>query len=277
MENSNISWTDHTFNLAWGCSKVSPGCAHCYADDLAGRYGFDVWGKDKGRRVLSDAYWKTPYKWEKRAAATGTPEFVFCSSMADVFEDHPTINEQRERLWKLIDQTPHLIWLLLTKRPENILYFSPLRYLNHPPANVWYGTSVENQHWASERIPVLLKVPAARRFISYEPALKLVDFTQIACPNGPHGNNGYCNLCCNDYNPQMFGYIDALQMGIDWIIMGGESGPKARPMQLEWARNVRDQCKAAGVDFWFKQVGGRGKLKGGHLLDGREYYERPAA
>ncbi len=241
MQNSKIEWTDHTFNPWWGCVKVSPGCQHCYAETLNHRYGFSNWGpaKTTSRRMMSENYWKQPLRWNKEAGAAGERRRVFCASMADVFEDHPQVMEPRARLFSLIEQTPALDWLLLTKRPENINLMAP--WHGEPgmyhgwPANVWLGTSVENQEQADIRIPELLKVPAAVRFLSCEPLLGAVDIT----------TNGYLSA----------GWAGATLPGIDWIIAGGESGPGARPMHPAWVRSLRDQCIAAGVPFFFKQWG----------------------
>lgn len=263
-EYSKISWCHHTHNLAWGCVKVSDGCTNCYADTLSERYGFAIWGKHADRRRLSETYWKQPLKWEKRAAAAGVRERVFCSSMADVFENHPVINAEREKLWPLIAATPYLDWLLLTKRPGNIKRFAP--YGDAWPENVWLGVSVENQHWADVRIPKLLEIPAKVRFLSVEPMLGPVNLTRYLSdfPSDPGVRLVGGGLSGSRYIP-----------GIDWVICGGESGPQHRPLNLAWARDLRDQCSAAGVAYWFKQIGGRTPDAGGHLLDGEEYYQLP--
>ncbi|HEX3965801.1 MAG TPA: DUF5131 family protein, partial [Trebonia sp.] len=140
-DNSAIEWTTHTFNPWWGCSRVSPGCVHCYADDQAKRYGHDVWRRHGLRRMLSDANWARPLKWNRDAERAGEPAKVFCASMADVFEDHPDVAEPRKRLWGLIESTPWLIWQLLTKRPENIAGMVP--WGRDWPPSVWIGASAE--------------------------------------------------------------------------------------------------------------------------------------
>jgi protein gp37 len=228
MQNSEISWTDHTFNPWWGCIKVSPGCEHCYAETLAHRYKFNVWGpaKTTARRMMSENYWKQPIKWNAAAQSAGTRARVFCASMADVYEDHPQVRDARADLFNLIAKTPHLDWLLLTKRPENIERMGPMAWRLVPPENVWFGTSVENQEQADKRIPELLKVPARVRFLSCEPLLGAVNI-----------------------------WRDLLQGGIHWVIAGGESGHSARPMHPDWARTLRDECDASGVAFHFKQWG----------------------
>jgi protein gp37 len=252
---TGISWTDHTFNLVWGCERVSPGCAHCYAADLSARYGFDVWGKGpkhgKGdRRTLSAAYWKEPLKWNRLAERQGISKRVFCSSMADVFEDHPTVDREREKLWPLIEATPYLDWLILTKRPERIKGNVPWDGLW--PDNVWIGTSVENQHWAMERVPIIAEIPAPVKFISCEPLLGPVDLRNV---------DGW----------------DYLYSDINWVIAGGESGPKHRPMHLEWAQSLRNQCDATGTAFFFKQWGGATSKSGGDVLDGKTHHAWPYA
>ena len=265
MQNSKIEWTDHTFNPWWGCVKVSPGCEHCYAETLAHRYKFDVWGpaKTTSRRGMSANYWKQPIKWNKAAMADGARRRVFCASMADVFEDHPDVLEWRTQLFALIEQTPALDWLLLTKRPENMSRFAPAHWAGGWPANVWAMTSVENQEQAEKRIPLLLKVPAYVRGLSCEPLLGPVNVARwLCCPwcgdgdrarqdvNGTwyHENDGWARPCpTTSRGPAVH--------TIDWVIVGGESGHGARPMHPDWARSLRDQCQTAGVAFHFKQWG----------------------
>src|SRR5574342_704447 len=138
-QNSAIEWTDHTFNLVIGCHKVSPACTHCYAEAFAKRTGMARWGPPATtpRKTLSTAYWQQPVKWHARAAASGIPAKVFCSSLADVFEEHPTVRQEQTKLWPLIEATPALQWLLLTKRPEHMHRHLPVAWQSAPPANVW--------------------------------------------------------------------------------------------------------------------------------------------
>jgi protein gp37 len=263
-ENSKIEWCDHTFNPWRGCTKVSPGCANCYAETLSHRNPavLGEWGKGKPRVLASEAMWREPLKWEKAQAAhqsfmNGTAERprVFCASLADWLDDEVPI-EWLARLMELVMLTPNLDWLLLTKRPENwqrrimdalaevegIKGDWPDRdpetrtgtMLNdwlgdNAPANVWIGTSVEDQARAEERIPHLLNIPARVRFLSCEPLLGAVDLLNM--PLAPNSER------------------------IHWVICGGESGPHARPMHPDWARRLRDQCQAASVPFLFKQWG----------------------
>lgn len=250
-DGSKIEWTTHTFNPWWGCSRVSPGCRFCYADDQAKRYGHQVWRRKGPRRMLSDANWAKPLRWNRDAELAGIPAKVFCASMADVFEDHPDVAEPRERLWGVIEATPWLQWQLLTKRPENVARMAP--WGDEWPAHVWLGVSVENQRYADERIPLLLAIPAKVRFLSCEPLLDLVDLKlteevdACTCGQGPGGYYGMHERGC--------GLEPGQYWGISWVICGGESGPKSRPMRPEWARSLRNQCQVAGVPFLFKQWG----------------------
>jgi protein gp37 len=239
-----IEWTDHTFNPWWGCVKVSPGCRLCYANDQSKRYGHDVWGAKKPRRFLSDAYWQGPLKWNGDAAA-GVPgvrgverHLVFCASMADVFEDYrgpdaERVISERYRLFDLIEATPHLDWQLLTKRPENILRMAPLEWRRGWPPNIWIGTSVEDQRRADERIPHLADIPASVKFLSCEPLL------------GPVNLSGW-------WEPV---YGVGVKRAWDWTIIGGESGGRARPIELEWVRSLVVQSRAATAAPFVKQLG----------------------
>lgn len=306
MENSKIEWCDHTFNPWSGCIKVSPGCVHCYAETLSNRWGKDIWGPGAKRQRTSSAYWKKPLKWNKQAANEGRRFRVFCASMADVFEDNPQVSDWRSDLWDLIELTPNLDWLLLTKRPEKVLEFTrrwtPENYGPSWPDNIWVGTSVENQKYADERIPELLNIPARIRFLSIEPLLGPVDLSSI----GSFGM-GQCLECAGAgetsgcyFSPDGIGMCGSCKGSgedksafVDWVIVGGESGPGARPMHPEWARGIRDQCQASGIPFLFKQWGEYlpvfnsyttsdgydfskvGKHAAGRDLDGREWNEFP--
>lgn len=243
---SNIEWTDYTFNPWSGCAKISAGCAHCYAAALPPRMRRGAeWGERGTRVPASEAYWRQPLTWNRRAAQTGVPEFVFCASTADVFEDRADLNGPRARLWDLIAETTHLRWLLLTKRPHVALRYAD-QFAAHPHA--WLGVSVEDQRAADERVPLALRVPSAVRFVSAEPLLGAVDFGGWIEPTVMMRSAGALR------NAR---YLDdgAKRRRIDWIIVGGESGRHARPMHPDWARSVRDQCEAAGVPFHFKQWG----------------------
>lgn len=268
---TGIHWTDHTFNPWIGCLKVSPGCVNCYAETLAtNRMQLKVWGpaETTHRKLMSEDYWKQPIKWNAKAAGEGVRRRVFCASMADVFEDHPDVIEPRERLWKLIDATPALDWLLLTKRPENIERMMPQRWERVRfegekiiesgfPGNVWLGTSAERQNELLARWPVLESAGrshgAKYLFLSLEPLLGPIDI----------------EVALEDFENSEW---DSWWVrGVDWIIVGGESGPGCRPMDLCWAQQIRDDCREHGVPLFFKQVGGTKKIDGvagGDLLDG---------
>ena len=239
-EVSRIEWT--TFNPWWGCAHVSAGCAHCYAEALARRYGRDVWGATGTRRLFGEAQWAGPLAWNRKAESQGRRLRVFCASMADVFEDHPALRAERDKLWDLIGKTPTLDWQLLTKRPENVTAMVP--WAASWPVKVWLGVSVENQKWAGRRIPPLLEIPAAVRFLSCEPLLGPLDPSAWLAP-----------------------------VSLPWIIVGGEAGPRARPMDLARVRSLRDQCLRAKVAFFFKQWGGRTAKARGRMLDGRTWDE----
>lgn len=233
-ENSKIEWTKHTFNPWIGCQKVGPGCEHCYAEAMMDRrLGRVEWGPYAARARTSASYWQKPLAWDKAAKAAGERHRVFCASLADVFDNHESIvDEWRQDLWRLIHATPHLDWMLLTKRPGNIRRYLP-DYGDVQP-NVWLGCTVVNQEEADRDIPKLLATPAAVRFLSMEPLLGPVDLTRWSGIEGDGGTMGF---------------------GLDLVIVGGESGPGARPMHPDWARSLRDQCQAAGVAHFFKQWG----------------------
>ena len=249
-ENSAIEWTDHTFNPWWGCTKVSPACDHCYADALDRRTGGAHWGAHAPRRRTKD--WSGPVKWNRRCEKLGIRERVFCASMADVFDNHRSIlPDWRANLWSLIEATPALVWLLLTKRPQNIAKMLPPTWGDGWP-NVWLGTTVENQTEADRRIPDLLATPAQVRFLSCEPLLGPVDLRAWigSYPILPASST---YVSGDGYERQDIG--GGIVDGLGWVICGGESGPGARPMHPDWARSLRDQCQAAGVPFFFKQWG----------------------
>jgi protein gp37 len=189
--------------------------------------GHQLWGTAAPRRFFGDAHWREPLRWNEEAGLAGHRERVFCASMADVFERRSDLNEQRTRLWELIQNTPNLDWLLLTKRPQNIERLVPWR--NDWPTNVWLGTSVENQTLAEKRLPFLLKNGAAVRFLSCEPLLGKLNLRPWFNAPGLHP--------------------------IDWIIAGGESGGHSRPMHPDWVVSLLNQCEEFDVPFHFKQWG----------------------
>lgn len=197
---------------------MSPACTRCYAERDAKRYGQKVWGKDVDRRFFGDKHWSQPKRWNKEAGEKGIRYRVFCASMADVFEARPGLDEHRARLWDLILETPHLDWLLLTKRPENMMQMGFPSHL----FNAWAGTTAEDDEWWGKRVPELLKVDAQVRFISVEP---------------------------------MLGPITKSLTGLDWILVGGESGGGSRRMDPDWAKNLLDRCRHSDVAYHFKQLG----------------------
>lgn len=273
-ENSTIEWTDHTFNPWQGCTKIHEGCKNCYAEsgvrrDLRGKLKREAerrdipldqlarWGPDSVRQFPSEEYWREPSRWNRKAAREGRRKRVFCASMGDIFEDRRDLDDPRERLFRVIEETTYLDWLMLTKRPESIARMVPQHWLDKPLRNVWYGTSPCNSRTLTG-INDLIQVPAAVRFVSVEPLVGLIPELPL---KGIHG-----------------------------VIVGGESGVKTRPCLLEWVREVRDQTKKANKRFFFKQWGklknnpdkndptakeNGGKAKGGRMLDGRIWDELP--
>ena len=170
---TGVSWCDHTFNGWIGCTKLSPGCTNCYAETIAARFWQEtVWGPKATRKLNSETYWAQPHRWNRRAKREQIPRLIFSGSMCDIFEEHPVADATRPRLWTLIADTPHLTWLLLAKRPERIADHLPQGW---PWPHCWLGVSVENQRYANERIPILLSIPAAHRFLSCEPLLGPLD------------------------------------------------------------------------------------------------------
>ncbi len=250
MEASKIEWTDNTFNPWYGCSKVSAACRSCYAESLMSiRWKRVEWGPGRPRRRTGEANWRQPRLWNRKAKAAGTRLRVFSASLADIF-DAEAPADWRQDFWNLVSETPHLDGLVLTKRPQNMERMLPETWGSGWP-NVLLGATAENQECADQRIPPLLEVPAAVHFASCEPLLGAMDLTPFP--------------------------------GLDWVIVGGETGPNARPMDIAWARGLREQCQEAGIRFFFKQWGdhdasGRwvGKKRAGRLLGGRTWDEVPA-
>ena len=213
-ENSKIEWTDHTFNPWIGCTKVSPACDNCYAERLMDtRLGRVEWGGERKR--TSPANWRKPIAWNRQAHREKRIARVFCASLADVF-DNAVPAEWRSDLWELIEQTRYLNWLLLTKRISNAAYMMPEAF------NIWVGATVVNQAEADRDIPRLMDTPAAVRFLSCEPLLEPIDLQLHRYP-------------------------------IDWVIVGGESGPNARPMSEQWCVSIARQCHETGTPFFMKQ------------------------
>lgn len=233
MGETKIEWATYTFNPWIGCTKVSPGCAICYAERDNKRRGWvGGWGPGFDRKRTSQANWKLPEKWDRLAAVDGVMRSVFCASLADVFEDHPSLPGIQKDLFSLIERCKGLRWLLLTKRPENIMdvilaatgYQADTWMHNNP--NVWFGASAENQRRYNQRVYHLLNLPTDNLFLSVEPMLEGVRLDGAA-------NGGR----------------------IAWVICGGESGHGARSMTPLWASNLLEDCQLAGVKFFMKQMG----------------------
>lgn len=276
-EGSKIAWCHHTFNPWMGCVAVSEACKFCYAEAfVTKRMGLPLWGPKAERRVTSAGNWREPLRWNRKAAAAGVRHRVFCASLADVFEDRPDLAEPRARLFRLIEETPALDWLLLTKRTDRMIDLA--REAGWPgdwPENVWAGTTVESQKRANERVPHLLLVPASVRFLSCEPLLEPVDVSRWMWPvhwtwdaRFPTPEAAIAAGAPASRHRQSL--VSASAAFINWVIVGGESGPGARPFDLDWARSLRDQCKTAGTAFFFKQAGSRA-LDGGKPLRLRSY------
>ena len=262
-ENTKIEWATHTFNPWEGCQKTgSPGCALCYAEARNARFGGGVavnWGPGAPRRRTSVANWRKPLAWNANHdaffAEHGHRQRVFCASLADVFDNAVPV-EWRAELLQLIDLTPNLDWLLLTKRIGNVVpMLKDIRRAVDgaysidlwPRPNIWLGATIVNQEEADRDIPKLLAVPAAKRFLSMEPLLGPVDI-RWALSHPIVIAAGFLER--GRFAPG----LETLRR-LDWVIVGGESGHGARPMHPDWARSLRDQCKAAAVPFLFKQWG----------------------
>lgn len=238
---TEISWTDHTFNPWIGCTKVSPGCKNCYAANLNTRWGHDNWGPGKPRRRTSLAYWNEPIKWAKSAHARAVREKVFTASLADIFDSEAPIDARRD-LWQLIDQTCYALdWQIVTKRPERIKEVMKEDGLPDDfflRMHCWLLTCTENQEQANARIPHILQIPSAIRGISAEPLLGPIDLREA------HMHK-------------------KLLPRIDWVIVGGESGPGARPFHAGWAESIVEQCAEVKVACFVKQLGA-------HVIQGGE-------
>src|SRR5882724_5354844 len=240
-ERTGIEWTEATWNPWYGCTKVSPGCAHCYMFREQRQYGRNPEVVTRSKTKFSD-----PLKWAE-------PRLVFTCSWSDWF--HEAADQWRPEAWDIVRRTPHLTYQVLTKRPHRIRYHLPDDWGAGYP-NVWLGVSIESQRWAGRGV-ALLGVPAALRFVSAEPLLAPLDLTNVRV--GLSGHN--------------------VVHAIDWLIAGGESGPEARPTEVEWLRSLRDQCDSNGTAFFLKQLGGWPDKRGGEqaLLDGQRHVDMPAS
>ena len=230
---TSISWSHYTFNPWEGCEKISPACAHCYAAERDGRFhGAKHWGKHAPRLIRTrEEYWRQPLKWNREAMEAGERRRVFAISLGDTFERRPDLAAPRARLFDLVEETPYLDWLMVTKRPENIRPLVPGDWIARPRPNVWYLATVETMDYIN-RITMLRGVPAAVRGLSIEPILARMD---------------------------LFHYLD----GIDWVIVGGESGRSARPtymsdlLQVIYSVDNYNHLCSGSVALWVKQLGSR--------------------
>lgn len=267
---TKIEWATHTFNPWIGCQHVSPGCVNCYAEvntfTRAQRAkGDELWGGPLTKRhVVADSKWVDVLKWDDQARRTGEVTRVFCASMADWLEKRRDLTGPRARLIALIEETPSLTWLMLTKRPENAHELLPGRWFAPGgwPRHVWFGFSAEDQRRLDERAPHAAAVPAPIRFISYEPALGPIDFE-----GDPHTGPGWLRgyhaepvHVCGGEDLERCGRMcpepeQTANESFHLVIYGGESGPKSRANDIAWARATRDQCRDAGVAFFYKQGG----------------------
>lgn len=289
---TRIEWADATWNPVTGCSHVSEGCEHCYAERMDRRFQTNhpgcewlPWTAENATQnvVTHPERLDRPLRWRK-------PKRIFVCSMSDLF--HESVQEDfRDLVFEVMLNCDRHVFMLLTKRPEEMRrHMSSIQTCYHadladgrghpgwtwPPENIWLGVTVENQRRADERVPVLLRTPAAKRFVSIEPMLGPVDLTHVH----PDNITRKLDALSGYYNNSP--YDEGIGNHLDWVIVGGETGPGARSMHVEDVRRVRDDCKEAGVPFFFKQWGewfpgeGRvGKKRGGRLLDGREHNEVP--
>ncbi len=311
MSATKISWATHTVNWLAGCSHTGPECDNCYAETMSQRL-VNMGGPDRYAGAVEDWTWTGEINYDPEAlfrAFDGLrdarkPRRVFVNSMSDTFHDGVPVQAHIDlaREIRRLEQSrmagkplPHVI-MLLTKRPENMSTWQREFFPLGLPSWVWVGVTAGNQRSADIRVPKLLQVNAAVRFVSVEPMLGAVDLGAVKVGNG----DAWCPMSHNEHGDEM------CHPGLDWIVCGGESGPQARPMHPDWARSLRDQCKAAAVPFLFKQWGEyapipepnqsspiqakppltvnvdgfnmnrRGKKAAGRLLDGEQHHEFPA-
>ena len=275
---TKIEWCQETINpiqdkikgktgRGYHCTKVSAGCLNCYAEGINKRFGngipFD--GRDAEFELIESELEK-PIKWRK-------PKRIFVQSMGDIFHEKVPFSDMH-KIWNIASKCQHHIFLFLTKRPERMLEFTKWMAgaddisIAHWPRNCWCGITAENQQIVDERIPILLQIPAAVRFVSIEPMLSKIWIQNYLNLYEPIGKSG-----AKIVGADMFGYQQ--KRFIDWIIVGTESGHKKRPAKIEWVRNLRDQCVSAGVPFFLKQAEINGKVVKMPELDGKTWSEYP--
>ena len=292
MGKSNIEWTDMVWNPVTGCTKVSPGCQNCYAERMAMRFTGHFNVTCHPDRLDQPLHWKKPRR-------------IFVCSMGDLFHEDVPFMFMNDVVARISACEQHQ-FLILTKRPDRMLEWMTEKiavlYEKWPLPNLWLGVTAENQAEADKRIPILLQIPAAKRFVSIEPMLSIVklkqnwqDYLEGWTTESEH--DGSCDGSCKNCPVP----VQVQTHKLDWVIVGGESGPKARPMHPDWVLSIRDQCQVAGVPFFFKQWGEWfhdwnehaasqhkhrfddgiwmlkfGKKTAGRSLDGREWKEYPS-
>ncbi|MEN6414356.1 MAG: phage Gp37/Gp68 family protein [Veillonellales bacterium] len=273
MGKSKIEWCDRTWSPVTGCTKVSPGCQNCYAERMSKRFG-EKWGlpKDDPFKVtVHHDRLDQPLHWTK-------PSKIFVCSMADLFHDDVSFNFIHE-IWDIMKACPQHTFLILTKRPkkmketlERIYSLERLGWAKGFWNHVWLGVTAENQEQADKRIPILLQIPAAKRFVSVEPMLGTVNLNRYIMPSQKAKGtlfNAPIELSGKDL-ADLVGFHS-----LDWIICGGESGPGARPVHPDWVRSLRDQCKMSGTAFLFKQWGEWAQVgECGNESDDAEFYNK---
>lgn len=278
MGKSKIEWTDRTWSPVTGCTKVSPGCANCYAERmskrLAGRFGYPA--DDPFKVTLHPERLAEPMRWRK-------PRRVFVCSMGDLFNDAVSFRFI-DRVINAAFRAPQHTYLILTKRPDRMQhYFESCRERGIPAIiwmrhglKLWLGVTCENQEQADKRIPILLQIPAVTRFVSVEPMLSAVYFTRAAiiecpvCKDGKHWTNNPVPSSCFKC-----GHVRTVESKIDWCICGMESGPDRRSAQIDWIKSLKNQCVKAGIPFFLKQMEIGGKLVKMPEVDGRIWDEMP--
>jgi len=243
-DKTKISWTDRTWNCQRGCTRVSPGCASCYMFTEQRRYGLDP------TVVVKTKTWGQPRKWQREAEKTGRQDLVFVCSWSDLF--HVDGDPWRDDVWKVMGECPNLIFQVLTKRPERIADCLPSDW-GDGYANVWLGATTENQAMLAARLPRLLAVPATLHFISAEPLLGPLDVLAVPMLDG-------------DCLSRTFTHVGSGSR-LDWAIVGAESGPQRRPMELEWLTSFAGQCKDAGIPLFVKQDGAAKAGQQGRIHD----------
>lgn len=275
---SKIEWTDRTWNPITGCSKISEGCKNCYAEVMTSRLcamGVKKYENGFDKVTFHEDALEEPLKWKK-------PSRIFVCSMSDLFHEGVPF-EKLEKVFNIMHAADWHTFLLLTKRPERMGKFLSWYYGAdlRPVSHIWLGVTVENQEQADKRIPYLLATPAAKRFVSVEPLIDCIDLKYVLIKKSDAPERGKPDVTIDALKGWFGGFYNE-RTKLDWVIVGGESGPNARPMKKEWVLNIKRQCDEQGVQFFFKQWGTygedgvkRNKKANGHLIDGKEYQAMP--